>query len=211
MTGYDRAAFAAEFDVSRETLLKFDRYAALLAEWQQRMNLVGPSTLPDVWQRHFRDSAQLFTLTPTLGHMPVWLDIGAGAGFPGIVLGLLGAGEIHLVESIAKKARFLSTVVDELGLGGLVHVHNSRVEALKVFRADVITARACANLAQLFDWGLRFAASSTRWLLPKGATVEEEMAAARQNFAFEAELIPSISDERGRIVVAEHVKRKSKR
>lgn len=211
MTAYDRAAFAAEFDVSRETLAKFDRYAALLAEWQQRMNLVGPSTLPDVWQRHFRDSAQLVALSPTLGHKPVWLDIGAGAGFPGIVLALLGAGEIHLVESIAKKARFLATVVDELGLGDRVRVHNGRVESLTVFRADVITARACANLAQLFDWGLRFAASSTRWLLPKGVTVEEEMAAARQIFAFEAELIPSISDERGRIVVAEQVRRKSKR
>ncbi|MCA3254472.1 MAG: class I SAM-dependent methyltransferase, partial [Alphaproteobacteria bacterium] len=73
-----REAFAMDFTVSRETLAKFDRYAALLADWQTRMNLVGPSTLPHVWDRHFRDSAQLAGLAPTLGHKPVWLDIGAG-------------------------------------------------------------------------------------------------------------------------------------
>src|SRR3712207_5976940 len=100
---FGRDIFAREFDVSRETLAKLDRYAALLADWQSRMNLVGPSTLPHVWERHFRDSAQLIELAPRLGHRPIWLDIGAGAGFPGIVLALLGAGDIHLVESIAKK------------------------------------------------------------------------------------------------------------
>lgn len=205
---YDRESFAAEFDVSRETLAKLDRYAELLADWQTRMNLVGPSTLPDLWQRHFRDSAQLIALVPRFGHKPVWLDIGAGGGFPGLVLAILGAGTIHLVDSIAKKCRFLEAVVEELGLGAVAVVHNDRVEKLPRFRADVITARACANLAQLFDWGLPFAASSTSWLLPKGASVEEEVAAARQRFAFQAELVPSRTDERARIVVASGVKRK---
>jgi len=205
---YGRNEFAAEFGVSRETLIKLDRYAALLSEWQARMNLVGPSTLPDVWNRHFRDSAQLVDFTPTLGHKPVWLDIGAGAGFPGLVLAAMGTGTIHLIESIAKKCRFLETVAADLGLGGAAVVHNRRVEALPRFRADIITARACANLAQLFDWGLPFAASSTLWLLPKGASVDEEMAAARKRFAFDAELRPSRTDERGRIVVASGVKRK---
>lgn len=204
---YGRAEFAAEFAVSRETLAQLDRYAELLVEWQQRMNLVGPSTLPDVWQRHFRDSAQLASLVPTLGHKPVWLDIGAGGGFPGLVLAALGAGEIHLVESVAKKCRFLQAVVDDLQLNDAI-VHHGRVEALVRFRADVITARACANLAQLFDWGLRFAASSTLWLLPKGAAVDEELAAARKAWIFEAELVPSRTDERGRIVVARGVKRR---
>lgn len=204
---YGQAEFEAEFGVSRETSTKLARYAELLAEWQRLMNLVGPSTLPDIWERHFRDSAQLAELTPTLGHKPVWLDIGAGGGFPGLVLATLGAGEIHLVESVAKKCRFLRAVADELKLDDAI-IHNDRVEALPRFRADVITARACANLAQLFDWGLRFAASSTVWLLPKGAAVEEELAAAQQRYAFEAELVPSRTDERGRIVVARGVKRK---
>ncbi|MDO9487592.1 MAG: 16S rRNA (guanine(527)-N(7))-methyltransferase RsmG [Sphingomonadaceae bacterium] len=204
---YGSEAFAAEFAVSRETLDKLERYGALLAEWQQRMNLVGASTLPDVWQRHFRDSAQLASLAPPLGHKPVWLDIGAGGGFPGLVLATLGAGEIHLVESIAKKCRFLQAVVDELQLAEAV-VHHARIEAVTRFRADVITARACANLAQLFDWGLRFAASSTVWLLPKGAAVDDELAAARKGWIFDAELVPSRTDERGRIVVARGVKRR---
>lgn len=204
---YGQVEFEAEFNVSRQTSTKLSRYAQLLAEWQQIMNLVGPSTLPDIWERHFRDSAQLAELTPTLGHKPVWLDIGAGGGFPGLVLATLGAGEIHLVESIAKKCRFLRAVAEELQLEDAV-IHNDRVEAIPRFRADVITARACANLAQLFDWGLRFAASSTVWLLPKGAAAEDELAVARQRYVFEAELVPSRTNERGRIVVARGVKRK---
>lgn len=205
---YGREDFAAEFGVSRETLKKLERYAELLPEWQDRMNLVGPSTLAHIWERHFRDSAQLLPLVPKFGHKPVWLDIGAGGGFPGLVLAAMDAGTIHLVESIAKKCRFLEAVADELDLDGAAVIHNERVEKLPRFRADVITARACANLAQLFDWGLPFAASSSIWLLPKGASVDEELAAARKRFMFEAELVPSRTDERGRIVVARGVKRK---
>jgi 16S rRNA (guanine527-N7)-methyltransferase len=205
---YGPEEFAAEFDVSRETSFKLARYAELLREWQERMNLVGPSTLDHIWDRHFRDSAQLASLAPTLSHRPVWLDIGAGGGFPGLVLALLGAGTIHLVESIAKKCRFLAAVADELELGDAAVIHNKRVEKFERFRADVITARACADLAQLFDWGLPFAASSTIWLLPKGASVDEEITAARKRFLFDAELVPSRSDTRGRIVVAERVRRR---
>jgi len=205
---YGPEAFAAEFTVSRETTAKLARYAALLTEWQERMNLVGPSTLAGIWDRHFRDSAQLMALVPRLGHRPRWLDIGAGGGFPGLGLATLDAGEIHLVESIAKKCRFLETVIDELDIRRSATVHNMRVEAMPAFRADVITARACANLAQLFDWGLRFAASSTLWLLPKGASVDDEVAAARQRYRFEHELVPSRTDERARIVVAKGVTRK---
>ena len=204
---YGRAEFAAEFGVSRETLAKLDRYAELLAEWQERMNLVGPSTLPQLWERHFRDSAQLAALAPKLGHRPIWLDIGAGGGFPGLVLAAMGAGTLHLVESIAKKCRFLAAVAAELELGSAAVIHNARVESLPRFRADLITARACANLAQLFDWGLPFAASSTRWLLPKGASVDEELSLARRRFRFDAELVPSRTDPRGSIVIAKEVRR----
>lgn len=204
---YGREDFAAEFGVPRETLAKLDRYGELLAEWQEKMNLVGPSTLPTLWERHFRDSAQLAELAPTLGHKPVWLDIGAGGGFPGLVLATMNAGEINLVESIAKKCLFLRTIAEALGLPSAI-VHNARVESMPRFRADVITARACANLAQLFDWGLRFAAPPTVWLLPKGEAVEQELATARTRFVFEAELVQSRSDARGQIVVATGVKRK---
>lgn len=172
------------------------------------MNLVGPSTLPDAWNRHFRDSAQLAELTPTLGHAPLWLDIGAGAGFPGLVLALLDSGRIHLVESVAKKASFLNAVIAKLDLQDRAVVHNGRVESIPEFRADIITARACASLPQLFDWGLRFAASSTCWLLPKGARHAEEIAEAQKRFAFDYELVPSLTDTQARIVVARNVRRR---
>jgi 16S rRNA (guanine527-N7)-methyltransferase len=206
MSDAARAAFAAEFDVPRETLSRLDRYAELLAEWQQRMNLVGPSTLPHIWDRHFRDSAQLL---PIAGAGRSWLDIGAGGGFPGLVLAILDP-EAHftLVESIAKKCRFLSHVAHETALDGHVTVANVRVEALVGSKYDVITARATASLETLFDWGLRFAGSGTHWILPKGARVQEELASAAKRFHFDHELIPSRTDSDARIVVAKGVKRR---
>lgn len=205
---YGPEGFAAEFDVPRGTIEQLHRYAKLLVDWQQRMNLVGPSTLPDIWSRHFRDSAQLVTLAPTLGHKAVWLDIGAGGGFPGLVIALMDGGKVHLAESIAKKAGFLKAVTEELKLSESAVVHNQRVESIPPFCADVVTARACASLAQLFDWGLRFAASSTCWLLPKGARHLEEIADAEKRFAFDFELVPSRTDTQARIVVARNVRRK---
>ena len=207
---YDRAAFAAEFDVPRGTLDKLSLYAELLAEWQQKMNLVGPSTLPHIWNRHFRDSAQLLTLLPPPAHKRIWLDIGAGGGFPGLVIAALGGGIVHQVESIGKKAKFLEAATAAMGLEKVNFVHNQRVESLAAFPCDVITARACAPLERLFDWGLRFAAKSTIWLLPKGESVESELEEARRRFDFRERRVPSRSDPRGRIVVAEAVRRKTR-
>ncbi|WP_372918821.1 16S rRNA (guanine(527)-N(7))-methyltransferase RsmG [Sandarakinorhabdus sp.] len=201
-----RTAFAAEFDVSRETLARLDRYAELLAEWQQRMNLVGSSTLPLMWDRHFRDSAQLL---PIAGTGKRWLDIGAGAGFPGLVLAILDpTAKLVLVESITKKCRFLAEVANETATAASVGVANMRVEALAGSKFDIITARATASVEILFDWSLRFANASTRWILPKGARVQEELASAAQWFQFEHELIPSRTDPDARIVVAKGVKRR---
>lgn len=198
-----RAAFANEFRVSRETMAQFDRYVALLDDWQERMNLVGKATLPEVWTRHFADSAQLVRLA---GSGP-WLDIGAGAGFPGLVAALLDAGPIDLVESTAKKARFLETVVAELALTN-VTVHSARVEAMPAFSVATITARACAPLTRLFEWGLRFTRPDTVWLLPKGASVEDELVEARRSFVFHVKQVESITDPRGCIVVASDVRRR---
>lgn len=184
-------------------MARFDAYAALLADWQTRMNLVGPSTLPHVWERHFADSAQLATLAPAGA---TWLDIGAGAGFPGLVLALLGHGPVHLVESVGKKARFLDAAVETLGLTGRAIVHHARVESLPASVIDVITARACAALDRLFEWGRRFAGPDTLWLLPKGASVAAELAAAHRRWRFDAELAPSRTDPSGRIVVARGVR-----
>ncbi len=202
----DRDAFAATFDVPRETLAQFDSYAALLTDWQSRMNLVGPSTLPAIWERHFTDSAQILALA-TMGRS--WLDIGAGAGFPGLVVALLDpAATVVLVESIAKKCRFLAEAVAVLGLGDRVTIENRRVESLPRAKFDIITARALAALDQLFDWGLPYAGSGTRWILPKGARVDSELAIASERFAFDYSLVPSRTDAAARIVVASGVKRR---
>ena len=200
----DRDDFAARFDVSRETLAQFDRYADLLIDWQTRMNLVGPSTLPHVWERHFADSAQLLALA---GPGKSWLDIGAGAGFPGLVLALLDpSARFTLVESIAKKCRFLNEVAETLGLSDRVTIANQRVESLPREKFDVITARALANLAQLFEWGLPHAGSGTRWILPKGIRVAEELEFAERRFVFGHQLLPSLTDADARIILANGVK-----
>lgn len=201
-----REQFANRFDVPRETLGQFDRFADLLLEWQLRINLVGPSTLPLLWDRHFTDSAQLLAIG---GADKKWLDIGAGAGFPGLVIALLDTrARFTLVESIAKKCLFLDAVVDALGLGDRVTIENRRIEALPAERFDIITARALAALAQLFDWGAPFAGPETEWLLPKGARVTDELELAKRRFSFDYRLIPSQTNDAARIVVARGVKRR---
>jgi len=201
-----RATFAATFDVSRETLQNFDTYAALLSSWQSKMNLVGRSTLAAIWDRHFSDSAQLLAIG---GLNRSWLDIGAGAGFPGLVIALLDRrAKLVLVESIAKKCRFLSEVVTQTGLGNRVTIKNCRIETLACAKFDVVTARALASLDQIFDWALPCAGSGTRWVLPKGARVDAELAVASSRFAFDYSLIPSRTDAVARIVVANGVKRR---
>lgn len=202
----DRATFAANFDVSRETLERFDAYAALLTDWQTRMNLVGPSTLPSIWERHFTDSAQILAIA---GNGKSWLDMGAGAGFPGLVVALLDPeATLTLVESIAKKCRFLDAVVAELGLASRVTIENRRIETLPRAKFDIITARALAALDQLFNWALPYAGSGTRWVLPKGARVDDELSIASKRFAFDYSLVPSRTDAAARIVVASGVKRR---
>lgn len=208
---YDSAAFAREFAVPRETLARLTAYEAALRATQMHTNLVAPSTLADLWNRHMRDSAQLVRLAGPRAHRRIWLDIGAGGGFPGLVLAAMTDDVVHQVESVGKKARFLKEAGAAMGLGDRHVVHNARIEAMAAFPADLITARACAALDQLFDWGLRFAARSTRWLLLKGATVETEVGAARRRFDFEAELVQSVSDPRGRILLAADVRRRGVR
>ena len=181
----------------------FDAYATLLEEWQARMNLVGPSTLPQVWDRHFADSAQVL---PLAGYGRSWLDIGAGAGFPGLVIALLDPGaRITLVESIAKKCNFLNAVIEALGLSARVTVENRRIETLPRQKFDTITARALAGLNQLFLWALPYAGSGTLWVLPKGASVADELALAHHNFAFDHRLIPSQTNNESRIILARGV------
>ncbi|QMW22722.1 16S rRNA (guanine(527)-N(7))-methyltransferase RsmG [Sandaracinobacteroides saxicola] len=199
-------AFADRFNVPRGTLDRLHRYAALLVEWQGRMNLVAPSTLPAIWHRHFADSAQLAALTPAGQH---WVDMGAGGGFPSLVLAAMDHGSrFDLIESVGKKCDFLAAAVAEMGLTH-VQVHCARVEALAPMRPDILTARACAPVERLFDWGLSHARPDTRWVLPKGVRHAAEISDAQRRYRFDVTLAPSMTEPEARILLATDVRRKT--
>ena len=202
----ERATFAAAYGPSAAELGALDRYAALLTEWQARMNLVAASTLPHIWSRHFDDSAQLAGLAEASA-ATVWLDLGSGAGFPAIILAILAPGRFHLVEATAKKCAFLATVAEAVGVADRVTIHNRRIETMPPLAADIVTARACASLAQLFDWGERFAGDG-RWLLLKGRSAADEVADAARQFTFDHRLVPSRTAADARIVDARNVRRR---
>lgn len=199
--------FAAAFDVPRGTLERLLRYEVLLREWQERMNLVAPSTLGDVWGRHFADSAQLARIIEP-GRL--WLDFGVGAGFPGLVLAAMEWGRFHLVESVAKKCRFLQAVADEIGVSSVVTVSCARVEALPPLHVEVVTARATSALVNLLDWSVRHGRQGTRFLFPKGRRWEAELADARLRFQFDLEVVESLTDPEARILLLTHLTRKAR-
>jgi 16S rRNA (guanine527-N7)-methyltransferase len=182
-------------------------YEQLLIDWQTRMNLVGPATLPDIWNRHFLDSAQLLSISGDVSLAGHWLDMGAGGGFPGLVLAALGVERLTLVDSTAKKCQFLVAAAEAMGVATQVSVKNARLESLSPLSTDYITARACAPLDQLLDWGYRFSRETTRWLLLKGQDVETELTSAAKSWILTPILHISQSDSRGRIVDLSHVAR----
>lgn len=204
-----RESLLTRYDVSRETSAQLDTYAALLVEQQRILNLVGPATIPKLWHRHMLDSAQLLDHVP--GTASDVLDLGSGAGFPALVMAILRPElRVTAVESRAKKCRFLEQVVNATGLGARVTVLNARVEALPSKPYSIISARALASLSQLLDWGLRFQSGRTLWLLPKGRSVEQEIAEAKRIFRFGYALKPSLTDAEARILLAWQVERRAK-
>ena len=207
----DRAqAVALNHDsVSRETWARLDAFVALLLERQQRMNLVGASTIPQLWTRHVADSLQLLRLAP---EARVWCDLGSGAGFPGLVIACALAGEkgvqVHLVESIAKKANFLRDAAQALGLPAIVH--NQRIEDFtraNRIAFDVVTARALAPLDRLLTLANPLLKTGAVALFPKGQDVGAELTLASKSWKIDAELVPSNTDPHGRIMLVRHVKR----
>jgi 16S rRNA (guanine527-N7)-methyltransferase len=162
------------------------------------MNLVGPATLGVFWNRHAWDSAQLLGLAPDA---LAWADLGAGAGLPGLVLATLGKERpgfhVHLVESMAKRCRFLDEVARELSLPATVH--HERAENLQL-AVDIVTARACAPLARLLGYARPYLKAGALGLFLKGQDVATELAEASTSWEFEADALPSLSDPRGQIV-----------
>lgn len=193
MADFGPEAFRAATGVSRETLERLIRYADLLEKWQKAINLVGSGTLPDLWRRHFLDSAQLLSLAPP--ESVVWVDLGSGAGFPGLVLALLGASQMHLIESDTRKCVFLQEVARQTNTS--VTIHRQRIETVPAFPADVVTARALAPISQLVQWSRRFASGTTVALFLKGPDIDRELTEVSRYGIINIERIPSRSDPAG--------------
>jgi 16S rRNA (guanine527-N7)-methyltransferase len=204
------AAFQARFDVTDATRQKLETYEALLQRWQKTINLVAPSTLTDTWHRHFADSAQLWALRPPRAKL--WLDLGSGAGFPGLVLALMASetgGSRHvLIESDSRKAAFLREVARETAVP--VDILCTRIENpethAKVGVADCVSARALAPLSRLVEIAAPFFGSSTLGMFLKGRDVAAEVEKAARDWQFASELIPSLTDEDGRVVLLKALK-----
>jgi len=188
---------------------EIEAYRLMLAAANAQMNLVGASTLGDFWRRHFIDSAQLAWFAPAAR---VWADLGSGAGLPGIILAILmkdrAGGRVHLVESMAKRARFLSDVAAALDLP--VTLHNARAESLKL-TVEVVTARACAPLTRLLEFAEPYMARGARGLFLKGRGVDAEIADARAVWRFNAEKRASLSDSHGRVLLVTELARAERR
>ncbi len=194
-------AFQELSGVSRETLIRLDAYVALLRKWNRRINLVSRKSLEDVWRRHVLDSSQLMAFLPPApaGRSRVILDLGSGAGLPGLVLAILGAGEVHLVESDGRKAAFLREAARIAETE--VRIHACRIEALTPFPVDLVTARALAPLPRLLALAGPFLGPETRCLFLKGAGVEAELEAARSAWDFSMESHPSCTYCSGAVLV----------
>ena len=209
----DRQNALQLIQVSRETATRLDRLVDLLRHWQRTTNLIAPSTLPKVWTRHIADSLQLLELAPHARH---WVDLGSGGGFPGLVLACALAehadGKVHLVESQGKKCAFLREVTRTLALPATVHCE--RIESfVQNFceRADVVTARALAPLSTLCGYVEPLLKRGAQALLPKGQDVEAELTEASRYWNIAADLVPSQTEPKARIVVISALERKSVR
>ena len=207
VTPLGAAGFAAATGVSRETLERLEAYADLLVTWSARINLVGRVTLEDLWRRHFLDSAQLLPLIPT-GTQSL-ADLGSGAGFPGLVLAILGVPGVELIEADSRKAAFLREVARVTGTD--VAIRGCRIEAVPPHPIDVVTARGCAPLERLLPLAERLIGPTTTCLFLKGVRAEEELTAAGKAWTMTVSRRPSRADPDGSVLVLKQVVREPRR
>jgi 16S rRNA (guanine527-N7)-methyltransferase len=196
---------AANRPVSRETFETLQAYADLLLAENDRQNLIAPKSIPDLWNRHILDGAQLLGLAQAAGS---WCDIGSGPGLPGLVIAILGGTPMTLVEPRRLRADFLRLAIRHLGLER-VAVEERRVERISG-QVDFITARAVARLERLFGMACHLAHAETKWILPKGESVKSELDEARATWQGEFCLVPSQTHSGAAIVVAKNVQRRGK-
>ncbi len=189
-------------DVPRETSEQLRRFAAMLVDENERQNLVAKSTLDDLWRRHIDDAAQLVSHD---ARSATWLDIGSGAGLPGIVIAILTGNPMILVEPRRLRAEFLRRVVEELGLDATVV--QSKVETLQRLPVDIITARAVASIDRLFGMAAHLSHPGTKWVLPKGRSAHLELEEAKKTWQGDFRLEPSRTDPDAHILLATKVRR----
>ena len=204
----DASAILDMLNVSRETSDRLRLLAELLEKWNPRINLVSKATLTDLWSRHILDSAQIFGLADhPLGH---WVDIGSGGGFPGLVIAILAEesrspSAVTLIESDQRKCAFLRTVLRETGVKGTVIA--ARIEQADPQGADVLSARALADLSLLFFFAERHLDASGTMLFPKGVTWEKELRSAQESWSFSHEVITSKTEPNSVILKIKDLRR----
>lgn len=202
-----QGAMPPGLNVSRETLDRLSSFAALLEKWNPRINLVSRNSLSDLWTRHIADSVQLFDCVAPEGH---WVDLGSGGGFPGLIVAILAADaapdlRVTLIESDQRKSAFLRAAARETG--ATCTVIAERIEAVQPQQADVLSARALADLEALLGFADRHLKRSGVALFPKGVTWQKELDAARQRWKFKGQPITSITDPEAVILKVEGVSR----
>ncbi len=207
----DKAAALALTPVSRETEARLGRYVDLLREWQAKTNLVAPSTLPNLWTRHVADSLQLLTLAPAA---KVWVDLGSGGGFPGVVLACALAetsrAMVHLVERNARKAAFLRQALRVTGAPGMVHLANIGDTVDRITGPiDCVTARAVAPLHQLIGFAEPLVRRGAKALFLKGQDVEAELTDATKYWKIKPQLHPSRTGGGGWVIELDRIERRS--
>ena len=205
----DRAEFQTLTGASDATMVTLDLFRDRLTEANAQMNLVGPDTIPDFWNRHAWDSAQLLTARP---EAMTWADLGAGAGFPGMILAILlkdrPGAHVWLIDSLGKRCRFLQALVDELELPATVINGRAEDQHLAV---DVVTARAVAPLVKLLGYAQPYHQRGAEGLYLKGEKADAELEEARKVWQFQSELAVSQSDPRGRLLSVRSLRRVSTR
>ena len=199
----DRIAAAAKRNVSRETFARIERYIELLRREAVRQNLISASTMETVWDRHILDSAQLVQFEPKVGS--AWVDIGSGAGLPGLVVACLVDGPVALVEPRRLRAEFLQRAIVALNLSSRVSLQQVNAQRAQG-KYDVISARAVASLPRLLEISQHLSTGNTVWALPKGRGALEELAEAQQAWQGVFHVERSVTDSESYIVVGTGVR-----
>jgi len=189
-------------NVSRETLAALQAFADEVRRWNPAINLVSKNSLPDIWQRHLLDSAQLYPL----GGNGLWLDMGSGGGFPGVVMGIMGAQNMVMIESDQRKSTFLREVSRKMGLQN--QIITARLEDVPAMQAQTITARALAPLTDLIGLAQRHIAPQGRAIFPKGRGFQAEIDQAKQDWVFNCQVIASKTDSEAAILVVSAIEKR---